>query len=146
VTSEAASAPAVRDRAVPAVVGTSRGGRRGRRLVATAASLLGVVPFGLLVTFFLVIPTLVVVIGSFLDADNRFTLANVRGLTEDVVVQAYVRSLWISAVTAVVGAVLGALLAAVLVHWRRGSALRRERRSARRSVRGAQPRVLVAGE
>jgi putative spermidine/putrescine transport system permease protein len=111
VTSDAASAPAVRDRAAPAAVGTSSGGRRGRRLAATAASLLGVVPFGLLVTFFLVIPTLVVVIGSFLDADNRFTLANVRGLAEDVVVQAYVRSLWISAVTALVGGVLGALLA-----------------------------------
>ena len=69
------------------------------------------VPFGLLVTFFLVIPTLVVVIGSFLDADNRFTLANVRGLGQDVVVQAYARSVWISAVTAVLGAVLGALLA-----------------------------------
>jgi putative spermidine/putrescine transport system permease protein len=111
LTSEAASAPAVRDRAAPATVGASRGGRRGRRLAAGAASLLGVVPFGLLVTFFLVIPTLVVVIGSFLDAGNRFTLANVLGLTDDVVVQAYTRSIWISAVTAVAGAVLGALLA-----------------------------------
>ena len=64
MTSDAASAPAVRDRAVPAVVGTSPGGRRGRRLAATAASLLGVVPFGLLVAFFLVIPTLVVVIAT----------------------------------------------------------------------------------
>ena len=83
------------------------GGRRGRRLVRHAAALLGVVPFALLVTFFLVIPTLVVVIGSFLDVNNRFTLANVRGLGEDVVVQAYARSLWISAVTAVLGAVFG---------------------------------------
>ncbi len=111
MTSEAASAPAVRDRTAPAAVGTTSGGRRGRRITAGAASLLGVVPFGLLVTFFLVIPTLVVVIGSFLDAGNRFTLANVLGLGQDVVVQAYARSVWISGVTAVAGAVLGALLA-----------------------------------
>jgi putative spermidine/putrescine transport system permease protein len=98
-------------RATPAVAGTSRGGRRGRRLAGHAASLLGVVPFGLLVALFLVIPTLVVVIGSFLDVDNRFTLANIQGLTDDVVVQAYLRSVWISGVTAVLGAALGALLA-----------------------------------
>ena len=125
MTSDAVSAPAVRDRAAPAVVGTSSGGRRGRRLAATAASLLGVVPFGLLVTFFLVTPTLVVLIGSFLDADNRFTLANVQGLTEDVVVQAYVRSVWISAVTALVGAVLGALLAHAVSTAPPGGLLRR---------------------
>jgi len=125
VTSDAASAPALRDRAVPAAVGTSSGGRRGRRLAATAASLLGVVPFGLLVTFFLVIPTLVVVIGSFLDAGNRFTFANVRGLTEDVVVQAYARSVWISAVTAVLGAAFGALLAHAVSTAAPGGVLRR---------------------
>ena len=92
-------------------MGIPRGGRRARRLASGVGALLGVVPFGLLVTFFLVVPTLVVVIGSFLDADNRFTLANVQGLTEDVVVRAYLRSIWISAVTAGVGAALGALLA-----------------------------------
>ena len=79
MTSSAAASGDARGAAAPATEATSPGGRRGRRLVATAASLLGVVPFALLVTFFLAIPTLVVVIGSFLDADNRFTLANVPG-------------------------------------------------------------------
>jgi putative spermidine/putrescine transport system permease protein len=125
VTSPATPAPLAAGRAEPAVAGTSRGGRRGRRIAAGAASLLGVVPFGLLVTFFLVIPTLVVVIGSFLDADNRFTLGNVRGLAEDVVVQAYARSVWISAVTAVVGASVGALLAHAVSTARPGGLLRR---------------------
>jgi putative spermidine/putrescine transport system permease protein len=111
VSSSALPAAGATTGAAPATEVTTSGGRRGRRVAATATSLLGVVPFGLLVTFFLVIPTVVVVIGSFLDADNRFTLANVQGLTEDVVLQAYWRSIWISAVTAVLGAVFGALLA-----------------------------------
>ena len=102
-------------------------GRRpiARRLAAQAAPLLGVVPFGLLVTFFLVVPTLVVVIGSFLDGDDRFTLGNVQGLTEDVVVRAYARSIWISGVTALVGAVLGALLAHAVATARPDGGLRR---------------------
>jgi putative spermidine/putrescine transport system permease protein len=114
--------------ALPAASSTATpvpGGRRGRRLAANAASLLGVVPFGLLVTFFLAIPTLVVVIGSFLDADNRFTLANVEGLTDSVVLEAYWRSIWISALTAVVGAVLGALLAHAVSTAAPGGVLRR---------------------
>jgi putative spermidine/putrescine transport system permease protein len=125
VSSSALPAAASVDAATPATEATSPGGRRGRRLAAAAASLLGVMPFGLLVTFFLAIPTLVVVIGSFLDADNRFTLANVQGLAEDVVLQAYSRSIWISAVTAVVGAVLGALLAHAISTAAPGGVLRR---------------------
>jgi putative spermidine/putrescine transport system permease protein len=125
VTTAATPAPGVRDEGAPAVAGTPRGGRHARRLAAGAASLLGVLPFGLLVAFFLVVPTLVVVIGSFLDAGNRFTLANVRGLGEDVVVQAYARSIWISGVTAVVGAVVGALLAHAISTARPGGVLRR---------------------
>ena len=116
---------AARDGAPAAEASTTPGGRHRRRLAATAASLLGVVPFGLLVTFFLAIPTLVVVIGSFLDADNRFTLANIQGLTDSVVLQAYWRSIWISAVTAVVGALLGALLAHAVSTAAEGGILRR---------------------
>jgi len=125
VSSSALPAAAAPNEAAPATEVTTSGGRRGRRVTATAASLLGVVPFGLLVTFFLAIPTLVVIIGSFLDADNRFTLANVRGLADDVVLQAYWRSIWISAVTAVVGALLGALLAHAVSTAVEGGVLRR---------------------
>jgi putative spermidine/putrescine transport system permease protein len=125
VSSSALPTPARVGEAASAAVETSPGGRRGRNLVATLASLLGVVPFGLLVTFFLAIPTLVVVIGSFLDADNRFTLANIQGLTNDVVVEAYWRSIWISALTAAVGAVLGALLAQAVSTAAPGGLLRR---------------------
>jgi len=125
VSSSALPAAAAPNEAAPATEVTTSGGRRGRRVTATAASLIGVVPFGLLVTFFLAIPTLVVIIGSFLDADNRFTLANVRGLADDVVLQAYWRSIWISAVTAVVGALLGALVAHAVSTAVEGGVLRR---------------------
>ncbi len=83
--------------------------RRGRQ--GALLPLVGVVPFALLVLYFLLVPTGVVAIGSFLDADGAPTLANVSALFEPVVRDAFARSLFISAVTAVLGAVLGAVLA-----------------------------------
>ncbi len=85
--------------------------RGGRRTVAGLLALLGLLPFTLLVVAFLLVPTLVVVIGAFGTSEGRPTLGNVAGLFDAVVVDAYARSLWVSAVTALVGAVLGALLA-----------------------------------
>jgi putative spermidine/putrescine transport system permease protein len=87
-------------------------------------NLLGVVPFFAYVVVFLVIPTLVVVIGAF-TGDGGPTLANVSALTNDYIVDAFVRSIVLSAVTAAVGAVLGALLAYALVTAKPGGLLRR---------------------
>ena len=42
---------------------------------------MGVVPFFAYTTVFLLIPTLVVLVGAFLNGDNGFTLANVQALT-----------------------------------------------------------------
>jgi putative spermidine/putrescine transport system permease protein len=95
-----------------------RGVRRGRNL-------LGAVPFFAFVTVFLAIPTLVVVIGAFANDDGRPTLSNVAALTNGYIVDAFVRSIVLSAVTAVLGAVFGALLAYVLVTGRPLSVLRR---------------------
>ena len=55
------------------------GGRR------PSGALLGVVPFFAYTTVFLLIPTLVVLVGAFLDGDGSFTLANVEALTAPVV-------------------------------------------------------------
>jgi putative spermidine/putrescine transport system permease protein len=98
--------------------GRRRGVRRGRNL-------LGAVPFFAYVTVFLAIPTLVVAIGAFATDDGRPTLANVKALTSGYIVDAFARSIVLSAVTAVVGAVVGALLAYALVTARPGSLLRR---------------------
>ncbi len=69
------------------------------------------VPFFAYTTVFLLIPTLVVVIGAFLDGDNRPTLGNVDGLTQPAVVRGLTHSLVLSAVTSLVGAVIGSVLA-----------------------------------
>ncbi len=81
---------------------------RGRR---PSGALLGVVPFFAYTTVFLLVPTLVVVVGAFLDGDNRATLGNVEALTSPSVLRGLRQSVVLSAVTAVAGAVLGGILA-----------------------------------
>ena len=86
----------------------------------------------LYVGVFLVIPTLVVVIGAFAGSDGGVTLDNLAALADDYIVDAFVRSIALSAVTAVIGAVFGALLAYAVVTGRAG-----RRRCAGRSPRRA---------
>jgi putative spermidine/putrescine transport system permease protein len=104
----------------------ARGGRRrasyGRWL---RRDLLGVVPFIVFVGVFLVIPTLVVAIGSFAGNDGRPTLDNVKALADGYIVDAFVRSIALSAITAILGAVIGALLGYALVTARPESMVRR---------------------
>jgi putative spermidine/putrescine transport system permease protein len=87
-------------------------------------SLLGTVPFFAYVVVFLVIPTLVVVIGAF-TGDGGFTWSNVTALGDAYILQAFGRSILLSAVTAVIGALLGALLAYALVTAKPDGILRR---------------------
>ncbi len=98
---------------------------RAPRRLRPSGALLGVVPFFAYTTVFLLIPTLVVVIGAFLDGSNRFTLGNLEGLTSPSVVRGLTQSLVLSAVTSVVGAVLGGLLAYAVSTAREGSATKR---------------------
>ncbi|WP_328476602.1 ABC transporter permease [Actinoplanes sp. NBC_00393] len=90
-----------------------------------ASSLLGTVPFFAYVTIFLIIPTLVVVIGAFASDAGGFTLGNVRALGDEYVVAAFGRSITLSAASALIGAIFGALLAYALVTARTGGLLRR---------------------
>jgi len=101
-------------------------GNRGRRRVGLthARSLLGTVPFFAYVAIFLVVPTLVVVIGAF-TGDGGFTLSNLSALGDRYILEAFGRSILLSAITAAVGAILGALLAYALVTARPGGVLRR---------------------
>ncbi|RKT56069.1 ABC transporter permease [Saccharothrix australiensis] len=69
-----------------------------------------VVPFLVYVGVFLVYPTGVVLAGAFQDADGAFTLENLAALGEGVHRQAFLRSVELSAWTALLGAVFGALL------------------------------------
>ena len=88
-------------------------------------ALLGVVPFFVYTTVFLGIPTLIVVVGAFVDGDGHPTLGNLSALTQPQIVAAFVRSTVLSAVTAVLGAVFGALLAYAVSTSREGGLMRR---------------------
>lgn len=82
--------------------------RGGRRL---SLSWLGVLPFLAYVTIFLLLPTGIVVVQSFLTADGRPTLANVQELFSENVLISFENSLYVSVGSALLGAVLGAVLA-----------------------------------
>lgn len=98
---------------------------RGRRSLRRGLDLFGVAPFFAFVAVFLAIPTLVVAIGAFAGDDDRPTLDNLAALTDGYIVDAFVRSIVLSAATAVLGAVLGALLAYALVTAKPRGLLRR---------------------
>jgi putative spermidine/putrescine transport system permease protein len=89
------------------------------------AALLGTVPFFAYVTIFLIIPTLVVVIGAFAGNEGGFTLDNVKALGNQYILDAFGRSIALSAMSALIGAVLGAVLAYALVTARPDGTLRR---------------------
>ncbi len=72
------------------------------------------VPFLAFVGCFLIIPTVTVVVAAFLDGARRPTLENVRELGAENVQRAFVASIEVSAVSALLGAVFGALLAYVV--------------------------------
>lgn len=113
------------DLVVPDLVAPVPEVRAGRRVgITRLRSLLGTVPFFAYVVIFLLIPTLVVVIGAF-TGDGGFSLSNIRALGDAYIVDAFGRSILLSASTAVIGAVLGALLAYALVTARPNGVLRR---------------------
>ncbi|MGQ0575275.1 MAG: ABC transporter permease [Pseudonocardia sp.] len=82
------------------------------RRTAPWRAALGLVPFAGYLLVFLGGPLFFVVSGALSDPDGRPTLDNVvASLTEPQYRAAFASSLWISAVTAVIGAVFGAFLA-----------------------------------
>ncbi len=86
---------------------TKSGGAAGR---PSLAAWLVAVPFLAFVGIFLVYPTILVLAGAFQDTNGAFTLDNLTTLFKGVVFDAFVRSIELSALTAVIGAIFGALL------------------------------------
>ncbi|MCX5208351.1 ABC transporter permease [Kitasatospora sp. NBC_00240] len=91
----------------------------------TLTPYLGVLPFLAYVGVFLIYPTLVVVVGAFQGDDGHLSTANVRVLSRGVYLEAFVRSIELSATAAMVGAVLGSLLAWAVTTARPDGTLRR---------------------
>jgi len=106
--------------AVATTVGRPRLG--GRRF---SLDWIGAVPFLAYVGFFLVLPSVIIGIGAFLNADNAFTLDNFRNLSRSYVFKATIDTTVISAITALLGASLGAILAYAIVTGSPNGLLRR---------------------
>jgi len=85
----------------------------GRRLGVGPS--VGLLPFLVYVTIFLLIPTVTVVTGAFQDDAGGFSLDKIRALGEETPLRALRQSLLLSFSSAAVGAVLGALLAYLVV-------------------------------
>ena len=107
-------------------------------------------PFLAYVGFFLVLPSVIIGIGAFLNADNAFTLNNFRNLSRSYVFKATIDTTVISAITALLGASLGAILAYAIVTGSPNGLLRRLtvsvilRSAARYFLDGSRARNAVA--
>jgi len=86
----------------------------------------GLVPFVAFATLFLIIPTIYLVVGSFQTEDGELTLQNYADLSQPLITNAFLTSIEISLVTAVIGGIFGFLLAYAVIG-------------------GGLPRVLRAG-
>jgi putative spermidine/putrescine transport system permease protein len=75
----------------------------------------GLVPFILFSTLFLLIPTIYLVVGSFQNEAGELTLQNYADLSQAQITNAFLTSIEISLVTAVLGGVLGFLLAYAVI-------------------------------
>jgi putative spermidine/putrescine transport system permease protein len=76
---------------------------------------IGAVPFLVYVALFLLLPSGIVAVGAFFDANSSFTLDNFQHLSRSYIVKATIDTTLVSAVTALLGASLGALLAYAIV-------------------------------
>ncbi|MDO9398697.1 MAG: ABC transporter permease subunit [Herbiconiux sp.] len=90
----------------------------------TSGSVLGLVPFTAYILLFLALPTVLALLTGLFDGDGAFTLDNLAALGDPVVLSTFGNSLWLSALTAVVGAVVGALFCYALIGAKPGGALR----------------------
>ncbi|WP_411698713.1 ABC transporter permease [Conyzicola sp.] len=95
-----------------------------RRAFSGLAKYLGLAPFAVYVVLFLAIPTVLAIVTGFFTEDGSFTLSNIAGLFDPLVLATFASSFWVSAVTAVIGAVVGALVCYALLGTRPGGALR----------------------
>ena len=96
----------------------------GRRAARTLREALPLLPFGIVVAVFLIIPTVTVLIGA-VYADGVFTLDRIAALFTGTALSALANSLLLSAISALVGAAAGAVLAWLIVSAASTSTLRR---------------------
>jgi putative spermidine/putrescine transport system permease protein len=81
----------------------------------TLTALLGVAPFVAFAILFLILPTLGLVVQSFVGPDGGFTLQNIVDLSQPQIVSSFSISLRISAASAAIGAVIGLFIALAII-------------------------------
>jgi putative spermidine/putrescine transport system permease protein len=111
--------------AVQQVQATAMAAPAARRL---RLNWLGLVPFGLFVLLFLIMPTMKIVVGAFQTPDGSFTLANIAALNTPSILGAYWISIRISVASALLGCAVGFAMAAAMTlgglpRWVRGPLL-----------------------
>ena len=84
-------------------------------LKKTAIDWLGVTPFLIFALMFLIMPTLYLVTGAFLNPAGEFTFDNIAGLFTDKILASYWISIKISLASSIGGALIGFLLAWAIV-------------------------------
>jgi putative spermidine/putrescine transport system permease protein len=75
----------------------------------------GLLPFLIFATAFLIVPTFYLVVGSFQDKTGALTLQNYADLSGSEISNAYMTSIEVSLVTAILGGVLGFLMAYAVI-------------------------------
>jgi len=104
------------DRSVPNTRPTSGrvlaiSGLQARQWTKRWSVWLGLLPFGLFVCAFMIVPAASILIGSFQDTRGAFTLANLHNLSRPNIVQSFVVTIQVSLVSAVAGGIFGLALA-----------------------------------
>ncbi|MBB2958376.1 ABC transporter permease [Pseudoclavibacter helvolus] len=101
--------------AAPAVASSALGRRPwGAPRAASRTSLIGVAPFLVYTGVFLLLPTLLVVVGAFFTRQGVFTTSGFERLFSPASITIFWTSTWLSVVTAVLGAIIGAVVAYAL--------------------------------
>lgn len=76
---------------------------------------IGILPFAIFVTLFLILPTMRIVIGAFQSPDGSLTFDNIRNLFTPSIMAAYWISIKISLASALLGCLIGLAMAAAVV-------------------------------
>lgn len=92
-------------RGVPERVSPAR-----RRAAATVLAWLGFAPFAAYIALFLVLPTVLALASGLFDDAGALTGDNISALVDPVILGAFWSTIWVSALTAIVGAIVGALV------------------------------------
>lgn len=75
---------------------------------------IGILPFFLFATLFLLLPTLYIVVGAFRTADGSFTFDNILALNQPGIINAYLLSIRVSFYSAVLGCLIGFAMSAAI--------------------------------